>query len=74
MKAGLEICLYGGRTVRSAIPAAVVFAWVALVSPTLDAQWPSYPTKNVPRAADGKPDLSAPPPRTADNVPDLTGI
>ena len=58
---------------RSALAAIVVFAWVALVSPILVAQWPSYPTKGVPRA-DGKPNLTAAPPRTADGVPDLSGI
>jgi hypothetical protein len=63
-----------GGSVRSAIAAVVVFAWVAVVSPSLVAQWPSHPTRNVPRGADGKPTLTAPPPRTADGVPDLTGI
>ena len=58
---------------RSSIAAVVVFAWVALVSPSLVAQWPSYPTKGVPRT-DGKPTLTAAPPRTADGVPDLSGI
>ena len=38
------------------------------------AQWPMYPTKNVPRTADGKPNLEAPAPRTADGHPDLTGL
>ena len=51
-----------------------MFAWVVFVSPALVAQWPSYPTKSVPRAADGKPNLTAAPPRTADGVPDLSGI
>jgi hypothetical protein len=60
--------------VRSAIAAVVVFAWVAVAAPSLVAQWPSHPTRNVPRGADGKPNLTAPAPRTADGVPDLTGI
>jgi hypothetical protein len=51
-----------------------MFTWVVFVSPALVAQWPSYPTKSVPRAADGKPNLTAAPPRTADGVPDLSGI
>jgi hypothetical protein len=38
------------------------------------AQWPSYPTRNVPRKADGTPNLTAPTPRTADGKPDLTGL
>jgi len=38
------------------------------------AQWIGYPSKGVPRAKDGKPNLSAPAPRTADGKPDLSGI
>ena len=38
------------------------------------AQWPVYPTPNVPHKADGAPDLSAPTPRAADGHPDLTGL
>ena len=33
-----------------------------------------HPTPNVPRLADGKPNLQAPAPRTADGRPDLSGI
>lgn len=40
----------------------------------ITAQWPTHPTRGVPRAADGKPDLTAPAPRTADGKPDLSGI
>jgi len=46
----------------------------SLVAAPVHAQWPSYPTKNVPRTADGKPNLEAPTPRTADGHPDLTGL
>jgi hypothetical protein len=46
---------------------------VAVALPTM-AQWPSYPTPNVPRTADGKPNLTAPTPRTADRKPDLSGL
>ena len=49
--------------------AASVFA----VAPVY-AQWPTYATKNVPRTADGKPNLEAPAPRAADGHPDLTGL
>ena len=52
--------------------AAVIAALVAL-SPTLGAQWPSYPTPDVPRK-DGKPILDAPTPRTADGKVDFSGI
>jgi hypothetical protein len=38
------------------------------------AQWISYPTKGIPRSADGTPNLSAPAPRTADGTPDLAGV
>ena len=46
----------------------------SLVAAPVHAQWPSYPTKNVPRTPDGKPNLEAPTPRTADGHPDLTGL
>lgn len=38
------------------------------------AQWPAYPTPNVPKTADGKPDLNGPAPRTAQGRPDLSGL
>jgi hypothetical protein len=34
------------------------------------AQWPKYPTADVPKNPDGKPNLEAPAPRTADGKPD----
>jgi hypothetical protein len=40
----------------------------------VDAQWPSYPWKNVPRTPDGKIDMNAPPPKAADGHPDLSGL
>ena len=43
-----------------------------LVVPTADAQWLNHPTPNLPRTADGKPDLAAPPPRGADGRRDRT--
>lgn len=41
---------------------------------TIHAQWLNYPTKGVPRAADGKPNLAASAPRAGDGKPDLSGI
>ena len=38
------------------------------------AQWPEYPTPNVPHKADGSPDLEGPTPRTADGHPDFSGL
>ena len=37
------------------------------------AQWPLHLTPDVPRTADGRPNLEAPAPRRADGKPDLTG-
>ncbi len=38
------------------------------------AQWRNLPNTGVPAGPDGKPDLSAPAPRTSDGKPDLSGI
>jgi hypothetical protein len=51
----------------------VVAAFVA-VSYSLAAQWPSYPTPDVPRDPKGAPVLTGPPPRTADGKVDFSGI
>ena len=50
--------------------------WIVLFvsSLPLAAQWANYPTPNIPRKADGQPDLNAPAPRTADGKPDLSGL
>ena len=59
---------------RSSIfAAAALIALAVAVSPPLAAQWQSYPTGRLPRV-DGKVDLKAPTPRTADDKPDLSGI
>lgn len=49
-------------------------ALAALPSSLVFAQWPSYPTPDVPRLADGEPDMDAPTPRTPDGKPDLSGL
>lgn len=43
-----------------------------LVAP-LTAQWLNHTTPGIPRLPDGKPNLAAPTPRTADDKPDLSG-
>lgn len=53
---------------RLALAAALAFGITA------HAQWLNYPTRNVPRTADGRPNLSAPAPRAPDGKPDLAGI
>ncbi len=47
---------------------------VCVLSAPLSAQWLKYPTPGIPRLPDGKPNLSAPAPKTADGKPDLSGI
>ena len=37
-------------------------------------QWLKYPTADVPRTADGKPNLNAPAPRLPDGKPDFSGL
>jgi hypothetical protein len=51
---------------------AIVFALLAPA--TAGAQWLNYPTPGLPRLPDGKPNLAAPPSRTADGRLDLSGI
>ena len=52
----------------------LVLILVSIFCAPLSAQWFNYPTPGIPRAADGKPNLSAPAPRTADGKPDLSGV
>ena len=57
------------RSLRLALAATL-----ALASAAVEAQWINYPTANVPRTRDGKPNLAAAAPRTADGKPDLSGV
>src|SRR5690606_25731930 len=38
------------------------------------AQWPAFPDPDAPRDADGNVIMDAPPPRTAEGHPDLSGL
>lgn len=58
----------------SLLSRAGVSACLLLAAASAAAQWPSWPTPNVPRTADGTPDLEAPAPRTAEGRPDFSGI
>jgi hypothetical protein len=59
------------RAIAVILPAVIV-----LTCPprTASAQWLHYPTADVPRTADGKPNLSAPAPRLPGGTPDFSGI
>ncbi len=60
------------RNRRIVFTAAVLLS--APLAVHLSAQWLNYPTPGIPRLPDGKPNLSAPAPKTADGKPDLSGI
>src|SRR5579864_9241001 len=47
---------------------------LCVMSVSLTAQWPNHPTPGMARTPDGKPNLSAPVPRSADGKPDLSGV
>ena len=49
-------------------------AFVGLLASSATGQWPNYPTRGIPRLPDGKPNLTAPTPRTAEGKPDLSGL
>ena len=59
------------RTFLIALLVALATSWFSVHS---DAQWIGYPTKGIPRTADGKPNLTARAPRTSGGKPDLSGV
>jgi hypothetical protein len=58
------------RNVHTAGAAAAAIGLFAAVMP---AQWLEHRARGIPRLKDGKPNLAAPAPRTADKKPDLSG-
>ncbi len=60
-----------GRRLERAVVHGV---FVLTSSAHLFGQWVTYPTPNVPRLADGQPDLKAPAPRQPDGKPDFIGF
>src|SRR5712671_3723363 len=58
------------RSTLFAVAMSAALGWPAAAS----AQWLKYPTADLPRTADGKPNLAAPVPKTADGKPDFTGL
>ncbi len=51
-----------------------VSAFVLSLPVATPAQWLNYPTPEIPRTPDGKPNLTAPAPRTSAGTPDLSGV
>lgn len=61
--------------VRKTVQICSVSAAMALLIPSFaSAQWDPFPWKNMPRTADGKVDMKAPPRRMADGHVDLSGF
>src|SRR5678815_3449887 len=53
---------------------ALALTSVLLLSSASAGQWLAQPTAGIPRTADGKPNLAAPPPRSQDGKPDIAGL
>ncbi len=56
------------------VPFALALVALIVLSTPAFAQWIDYPAPGIPRLPNGKPNLSAPAPKTADGKPDLSGL
>src|SRR5690348_5021521 len=62
------------RSLKCLLQVAASIALVELISIPVQAQWTKVPAAEIPRGADGKPNLAAPAPKAPDGRPDLSGI
>ena len=60
--------------VCAAVPLLSSVAIVVLICAPVYGQWVKVPAGGIPKGPDGKPNLSAPAPRTADGKPDTTHL
>jgi hypothetical protein len=56
------------------MPKLAIVAAILLLPVSANAQWLDWQTRGIQRSADGKPNLTAPTPRTPDGKPDLSGM
>jgi hypothetical protein len=62
------------KAIRTFKSAGAALAGLLLLATPVSSQWKNLPMNGVPLGPDGKPDMSAPAPRTADGKADLSGI